>query len=95
MRVRWTPQAEQDIEEVHQFVARDSLKAADGLIDKLYTTALRLGQFPKLGKGGCVKGTRDLVVPGTPFYLSYRVVDEGIHILAVVHGARRRPPARA
>ncbi len=94
MRIRWTPKAEEDIELAHQFIAQDSLRAADELVDKLYAAALHLREFPKLGRLGQVRNTRELIVSGTPFYLSYRIEEEHIQILAVVHGARRRPPSR-
>jgi toxin ParE1/3/4 len=95
MKIRWTPSAEADLVQVHNFVAEDNLRAADGLIEKFYNTAMHLGQFPRLGKIGRVKGTRELVIPGTWFYLSYRIDDDEVQVLAVVHGARRRPSSRA
>jgi len=36
-------------------------------------------------------GTRELVVPGTTFIIAYRVKAGRVDLLAVVHGARRRP----
>lgn len=44
-----------------------------------------------MGRLGRVHGTRELVIPGTPLLIAYRVRKDGIRILAVLHGARRWP----
>lgn len=49
--------------------------------------------YPNLGRQGRVRGTRELVVLGTPFVIPYRVKEGRIEILAVLHGARRWPDA--
>ncbi|WP_372353143.1 type II toxin-antitoxin system RelE/ParE family toxin [Pararhizobium sp. YC-54] len=38
-----------------------------------------------------MKGTRELVVPGTPYIAAYRVGETQIEILFVQHGARQWP----
>jgi len=37
-------------------------------------------------------GTREPVVAGTPFVLPYRLEDQRMEIIAVLHGAWRWPP---
>lgn len=46
---------------------------------------------PYLGRAGRIRGTRELVVTGTPYVVAYRIMPEGVQVLAVVHGARDRP----
>jgi plasmid stabilization system protein ParE len=47
---------------------------------------------PKLGRPGRVPGTRELVVPRTPYIVAYAVLSsDSIRILGVRHGARRWP----
>jgi toxin ParE1/3/4 len=50
-----------------------------------------LCDHPELGRSGRVPGTRELVIPRTPFIVPYRVVGNTIQILRVFHGARRWP----
>ena len=38
-----------------------------------------------------MEGTRELLVPGTPFILIYAVDQERLIILRVIHGARKWP----
>lgn len=40
-----------------------------------------------MGRPGRIPGTRELVVPGTPFILPYRVAADEVHILRGMHGA--------
>jgi toxin ParE1/3/4 len=42
-----------------------------------------------MGRLGRVPGTRELVIPETPFILPYRIQRDSIEILAVIHGARK------
>ncbi len=42
-----------------------------------------------MGRLGRVSGTRELVIPETPFILPYRIQDNRIEILAVLHGAQQ------
>ncbi|WP_246526867.1 type II toxin-antitoxin system RelE/ParE family toxin [Plastoroseomonas hellenica] len=43
-----------------------------------------------LGRRGRAKGTREFVLPDTPYIIVYRVTDR-VEILAVVHAAREWP----
>jgi len=45
----------------------------------------------RLSGVGEIKGTRELVIPGTPYIVAYRVIDDQIEILFVQHGARKWP----
>jgi plasmid stabilization system protein ParE len=44
---------------------------------------------PASGRPGRLRGTRELVVTGTPYIAAYRVVDDMVTILRVLHGARQ------
>jgi len=87
--VRWTQHALDDLRDIHGFIARDSPRAAESLVDRLLTATERLEPFPESGR----------VVPELPelnyreiIVSSYRVLyrPEGntVWIAAVVHGRR-------
>lgn len=96
MRVFWTPEAEQDRDDVWTHIASDSLAAAAQLDELFSGAAARLAEFPLHGRPGTVPGTRELV-PHESYRLVYEVdVDEdAVWILALVHTARMWPPTRA
>jgi toxin ParE1/3/4 len=57
----------------------------------------RLAEMPRLGRTGRVEGTRELVIPDTPFLAVYELEgdQESVVILRILHSARRWPgPAR-
>ena len=47
-----------------------------------------------MGRSGRVSGTRELVIPKTPFVVPYRLQRNVIQILRVYHGARWLKPCR-
>jgi plasmid stabilization system protein ParE len=61
VRVIWTPEAEQDRDDIWNYIAADNLVAAT-LTDKLFSdAAARLVTYPMLGQIGKIPGTRELV----------------------------------
>ncbi|NVO16902.1 MAG: type II toxin-antitoxin system RelE/ParE family toxin [Rhodoplanes sp.] len=91
MRLRWTAPALHDLEAIGDFIAADNPTAADMTIGRILDRAELLTVHTELGRAGRVPGTRELVVPGTPFVVPYRVSGETVEVLAVLHGARRWP----
>jgi toxin ParE1/3/4 len=91
MNLRWTKPALRDLEEIGDFIGRDSVGAAAKTVAAILDQAEMLATHPHLGRAGRVAGTRELVVVGAPFVVPYRVVGDEVQILAVFHGARRWP----
>ncbi|SCX46766.1 type II toxin-antitoxin system RelE/ParE family toxin [Nitrosospira sp. Nsp1] len=93
MRVIWTPEAEQDRDDIWNYIAADNPVAAI-LMDELFSdAAARLVTYPMLGRIGKISGTRELV-PRENYLLVYEVIQETVWILALVHTARQWPPLR-
>ena len=57
----------------------------------LYCVEYLLAENPKLGVPGRVPGTRELVIPKTPYIVPYRVRHSKIEIARVYHASRRWP----
>jgi toxin ParE1/3/4 len=91
MPVLWTLPASGHLRELHSYVSDSSLEAADRQVAILLNATGTLADFPEKGRPGRRRGTRELVVSGTPYVVAYRVRSGVIEILAVVHGARRWP----
>jgi toxin ParE1/3/4 len=90
-RLRWTERALQNLEAALEYVAEDSPQAALNLARRVYSGIEALGHHPELGRPGRCKGTRELVLPGTPYIIPYRVKDGAVEILTVLHGSRKWP----
>ena len=48
--VRWTQRARDDLRDIHDFIARDSPRAAEALVERLLTATERLAAFPESGR---------------------------------------------
>lgn len=95
MRVVWTPEAEQDRDDIWETIAADNPLAAVQM-DQLFTeAAAKLEDFPLLGHAGMILGTRELI-PHASYRLVYETaIDENtVWVLALVHTARHWPPVR-
>ena len=92
MKIIWSPRAEQDLGEIWEHIAEDSVDAADRLTERLRTAANVLIDHPHIGRAGRRKPTRELVVSGTAYILVYRASPARIDIAYVLHGARKWPP---
>jgi toxin ParE1/3/4 len=91
VQVNWTLPATEQLAALHDFVSESNLKAADNQVAIILNATSGLGDFPEKGRPGRRPGTRELVVPGTPYIVAYRVRNSIIEILAIIHGARRWP----
>lgn len=91
MKVIWSRKAIRHLIALREYIAKDSEQNAGLIARRILDTADLLIAHPQMGRTGRVVGTRELVVPGTPYVIPYRVRHEHLEILAVFHGRRERP----
>lgn len=87
----WSPRAIAHLAELRTYIARDNPKAAGQIAATLLASVERLAELPGLGRPGRVAGTRELVVPGTPYVIPYRLRADRLEIVAVFHGRQKWP----
>jgi toxin ParE1/3/4 len=80
-----------DLVEAEAFLRTHNPTAASSVMRRIETAIDRLVTFPESGRRGRVEGTRELVVPDTPFIVAYRLTGSSVDILSLVHSARRWP----
>jgi toxin ParE1/3/4 len=93
VRVVWTPEAEQDRDDVWDYIATDNVAAAARMDELFSDVVAQLADFPLMGRAGKIAGTRELVLHES-YRLVYEVEGETVWVLALVHTARRWPPIR-
>jgi toxin ParE1/3/4 len=93
VRVVWTPEAEQDRDDVWDYIATDNVAAAARMDELFSDVVTQLVDFPLMGRAGKIAGTRELI-PHESYRLVYEVEGEIIWVLALVHTARMWPPIR-
>ena len=90
--IEWTQQAAGQLEQAHGYIASaNSSSVADRVTLRILQSVRQLDVFPMSGRPGRVRGTRELVIAGTPFIAAYAVARERIVVLALYHGAQRWP----
>jgi toxin ParE1/3/4 len=85
------PQARADLAEIVAYIARDDPDAAERVYDRIFASAALLLEQSALGRPGRVDGTRELVVPHTPYIVPYRSRKGVVQLLAVIHSKRQWP----
>lgn len=58
---------------------------------QIYSAIDSLAAFPRIGRPGRRPGTSELVVSGIPFLVVYRLKDEFIEVVRILHGAQKWP----
>lgn len=91
MHVKWLRTARANLDAEATFIARDNPAAAARVVATIIRAAENLSRFPAMGRPGRVIGTRELVVPNTPYILPYRVRGDTVQVLRVYDGARKWP----
>ena len=90
MQIVWTETAIRHLVAIQAYIERDKPMAARRVAKVIRETVSHLAMHPYLGTPGRKPGTRELVIAGMPYIVPYRVHDDRLTILAVLHGARRR-----
>lgn len=91
MRVRWATPAAEDLYHIVEHFKQDNPSAAARVAKVLYDGCGNLGQFPRTGRRGRTEGTRELVFPGLPYIVVYRINDQIVEIIPIYHGAQDWP----
>jgi toxin ParE1/3/4 len=94
MTPAWSPQAIDDLAALRAYIEQEDPAAGQRIaLHIIQNIETLLSRSPEIGRPGRVPGTRELVIPRTPYIVPYRVVGRTIQILRIFHGARRWPEA--
>jgi len=91
MRIIWRRAALNDLESVREFIAQDNPQAAARVHAAIRAAVDPLADYPNLGRAGRVDSTRELIVVELPYIIVYRVAEDTVRILAVIHTSRQWP----
>lgn len=93
MRVHWTNTAIDHLLSIYEYVSHDSNVYADRLMDRLTRRSQQIGTFPRSGRSVPEYEAPDIreVIEGS-YRIIYRIKEEQIDVLAVMHSAQQLPP---
>lgn len=87
-KLRWTPRALARLDKIAAYIARDNPARAVSFVREL-RIKLDVLREHQIGRPGRVYGTKELVLH-EHYVAVYRVKDDEVHILTVLHTAQRR-----
>jgi toxin ParE1/3/4 len=91
MKIVWSRRAIRHLVSLREFIARDSEQNAALVAERILSSVDILRAHPEMGRPGRASGTRELVVPDTPFIIPYRVKENRLELIAVLHGRQKWP----
>ncbi|MGK7872171.1 MAG: type II toxin-antitoxin system RelE/ParE family toxin [Xenococcaceae cyanobacterium] len=88
MKLRFRPQALADLEEIHDYIGEDNLAKAKEFVALLRERCTLIAKNPSIGvsRPEIREGVRSFSVK--KYIIFYRILDDTVEVLAVVHGAR-------
>jgi toxin ParE1/3/4 len=91
MPIVWLSIAVQDILNIRTYIADQDPQSASDVAARIDKSVNNLSTMPNIGRPGRIFGTRELMVKGTPFLVVYRVQNERVEVLRVLHGRQAFP----
>lgn len=91
MQIRWQDDAINDLIQVRHFISMDNPSAAARVADRIRSAVPELADQPGLGRPGRVPGTRERVLADIPYIIAYRVEENSLVVLRVLHTSRKWP----
>ena len=91
MKVIWSAASVRHLHEVVEYLQAEIVGGTITTRRRILQTVTRLGQMPYSGRAGRNEGTREAVVPRSPYIVVYRVTEQAVEVLGIWHGARQWP----
>jgi addiction module RelE/StbE family toxin len=89
MRIRWTEPAASDLIQICDYIEEHNSKnTARRVALAIFNRVSALSEFPSRGREGRKVGTRELAITGLPYLAVYRLHDDTVELLRILHGAQ-------
>lgn len=88
MKIVWTRDAADDLEDVLNYISERSPKGAQAVAEQIAVTLDSISRFPKSGRLDEVTGCRERLAGRFSLLLVYAIGDEHIEIIALFHTSR-------
>src|SRR5215210_7958135 len=90
-RITWLPAAAEDLQEISDYIGQTSRAYADGLIDRILDAVHGLARYPRRGprvREVRIRGVELRETSVRPYRVIYRLRQDRVIVLGVIHGAR-------
>jgi toxin ParE1/3/4 len=89
MKLVWAQFALSDRGDIFTYIEAENPGAAVHVAEQIVSAVRRLLDFPESGRPGRLAGTRELVIPRTPYIAA--VTADTVRVLRILHGAQMWP----
>lgn len=91
--IKWTESSWEDLDGITDYLLGEGVpfEEVEGYIKRIFKAPEHLSTLPGAGKPGRMPNTREWLVKDTPYALIYRVKDNMVQILRVMHSSRQLP----
>ncbi|RUT33083.1 type II toxin-antitoxin system RelE/ParE family toxin [Arsenicitalea aurantiaca] len=90
MRIRWSEEAVLQLEAITSYIGQFNQTAAFALQERIEQAVLPAADHPYLFRSGRVGGTREIVAHPN-YIVVYRVGDDAVTVVSVMHARQRYP----
>ena len=90
MRLRWMPSAAADLASISDYLTASRPAFRDRTIRQIHDTLRALRKYPNRGRLGKRPGTREILFQPMPYLAIYRIQEDTIEVLRILHGAQQR-----
>ena len=88
-KVKWSPEATEDLESIAEYIARDSEFYARSVVSKILSVSSKIPEQPMIGRIVPEIGEKEIRERFVYSYrLVYRIQNSMITIVAIIHGKR-------
>lgn len=91
MQVVWLDKAIHDLIMIKAYIQADNPAASKKVGRTITEIATLLAQQPEMGRLRPCGKVRELIIPGLPYILPYRIRKKDVQILRVLHTSRKWP----
>jgi toxin ParE1/3/4 len=92
LKIKWTPAAEKDLDIIYDYISAENPRAAVGVVLHIMQSVEDfLPDNNAMGKPGRIFGTRELVIAKYPYVVPYRIRDDRIEVIRVIHTSMQYP----
>lgn len=91
MRVHWTKKALKNLNDIELYITNDNRVAVPDITAQIVLATRHLTTHPHIGRAGRIYGTRELVLANLPYIISYRVKNNQVDILRILHTSMQWP----
>jgi toxin ParE1/3/4 len=90
MQIKWTKLAQEDLESIQKYIYDNNPTAAKEVaLHIINRVEILIPENNAIGKAGRILGTRELVITKYPYIVPYRLKNDEIQVLRVLHTSRK------